>query len=115
MLVSRGWSGKTLSEHKADRATVVREALLSAGMVGPEIERMAADVLAADGRPRYVWTESRPDPASYPQVILSSITERQRWREQYQSAKAVDNRSATGSAVIIPFPHPPPTLADPGP
>jgi hypothetical protein len=41
--------GKTLTEHKADRATVVREALLSAGMVAPEIERMAATVMASDG------------------------------------------------------------------
>jgi hypothetical protein len=30
----RDWSGKTLSERRADRATVVREALLSAGMIG---------------------------------------------------------------------------------
>jgi hypothetical protein len=80
VLVSREWSGKTLSEHKADRATVVREALLSAGMVGPDLERMAADVRASDGLPRYVWTESRPDPASYSQVILASIAERQRRR-----------------------------------
>lgn len=35
VLVSREWSGKTLAEHKADRAAVVREALLSAGMVAP--------------------------------------------------------------------------------
>jgi hypothetical protein len=34
VLVSREWSGKTPSEHRADRATVVREALLSAAMIG---------------------------------------------------------------------------------
>jgi len=96
VLVSREWSGKTLAEHKADRATVVREALLSAGVVAPEIERMAVDVKASDGLPRYVWTDSRPDPASYAQVILQSITERQRWRAQYEAAKAVYTVSATG-------------------
>jgi len=37
VLVSREWSGQTLSEHRADRAAVVREALLSAGMVATEI------------------------------------------------------------------------------
>ena len=47
VLVSRQWSGKTLGEHRADRATVVREALEAAGMLAPEIERMAATVLAA--------------------------------------------------------------------
>ena len=35
VLVSRDWSGKTLAEHKADRATVVREALDAAGMHRP--------------------------------------------------------------------------------
>jgi len=94
VLVSRDWSGKTLAEHKADRATVVREALLSAGVVAPEVERMAADVLASDGLPRFVWTDSRPEPAAYPQVLLRSITERQRWRERYRAA--VETVSATG-------------------
>ena len=44
---------------------------------------------AADGLPRYVWTDERPDPASYVRVLLVAITERQRWREQYRAAVAV--------------------------
>ena len=100
VLVSRDWSGKTLREHKADRATVVREALLSAGIVGPEVERMAADVLSADGLPRYVWTDEKPDPSTYTLLLLKAIMERQRWRAQYAQAKnaaagAVDSVSAT--------------------
>ncbi len=92
VLVSREWSGKTLGAHRADRATVVREALLAAGIVAPEVERMAATVTLPDGSPRYVWTDSRPDPGSYVRVLLASIAERQRWREQYESAKkALDN------------------------
>ena len=51
-------------------------------------------MLASDGLPRFVWTDERPDPASYVQTILASIGERQRWRAQYQAA--VDNVSATG-------------------
>ncbi len=43
--VSRAWSGKTLSEHKADRATVVREVLKEAGIEatgrGPDGRRRA--------------------------------------------------------------------------
>jgi hypothetical protein len=96
VLVSRGWSGKTLAEHKADRATVVREALLSAGMVPPEIERLAACVRASDGLPRFVWSETRPESESYVHVILRAVAERQQWRAQYDAAKVVDNRSATG-------------------
>jgi hypothetical protein len=46
VLVSRDWSGKTLCEHRADRSAVVREALQSAGMAAPDLERMATDVLS---------------------------------------------------------------------
>ncbi len=94
VLVSRQWSGKTLAAHKADRAAVVREALTSAGIVAPEVERMAADVHLPDGTPRFLWTDSRPDPNTYARVILASIAERQRWRAQYETAKTlhpVDN------------------------
>jgi hypothetical protein len=55
--VSRAWSGKTLTEHKADRATVVREVLKEAGIQAPDADRMAADTLAADGLPRFVWED----------------------------------------------------------
>jgi hypothetical protein len=104
VLVSRHWSSKTLTQHKADRATVVREALLSAGIVAPEVERMAATVTLPDGTSRFVWTDSRPDRGSYAQTILASIAERLRWRAQYEAAKQavqliggpVDNHSATG-------------------
>ena len=99
ILVSRQWSGKTLTEHKADRATIVRQALLASGITAPEIERMAATVTLRDGSPRFVWTDTRPDPPSYVRVILASIAERQRWRAQYEAAKAaaglVDSYSAT--------------------
>ena len=63
-------------------------------MVAPEIERLAASVRASDGLPRFVWTDERPDPASYVRVILAAIGERQRWREQYEAAKAVETVSA---------------------
>lgn len=99
VLVSRQWSGKTLSEHRADRATVVREALAAAGMLAPEIERMAATVMAADGKPRFVWTDTRPDPITYARVIMQAVAERLRWKAQYRAAKeqadAGDNHSAT--------------------
>ena len=52
VLVLRQWSGKTLGRHRADRATVVRQALAEAGIVALESERLAADVVSADGKPR---------------------------------------------------------------
>jgi hypothetical protein len=100
ILVSRQWSGKTLTEHKADRASVVRQALLASGITAPEIERMAATVTLPDGTPRFVWTDTSLDAHSYVRVILHSIAERLRWRTQYEAAKAaaagaVDSYSAT--------------------
>jgi hypothetical protein len=71
VLVSCQWSGKTLARHRADRATVVRQALGEAGIVALESERLAADVLSADGKPRFVWTDTRPDPQVYARVILA--------------------------------------------
>ena len=87
VLVSRQWSGKTLGEHRADRAAVVREALEEAGMLAPEIERMAATVMASDGKPRFVWTDTRPDPITYARVIMHAVAERLRWKAQYAAAK----------------------------
>ncbi|HEY9294162.1 MAG TPA: replication initiator [Microlunatus sp.] len=103
VLVSRQWSGKTLQGHRADRATVVRETLLNAGILAPEVERLAASVTLPDGRPRFEWTDAPVDPHSYAMVIMESVAERSRWREQYESARAVDTSSAT----------PPPAAGDP--
>jgi hypothetical protein len=49
VLVSRDWSGKTLAEHRADRAAAVREALLSAGMVARRLNGSRRAV--SDGLP----------------------------------------------------------------
>ena len=97
VLVSRDWSGKTLATHRADRATVVREALDAAGMLTPGVERMAAGVLSPDGLPRFVWTDDKPDPTSYTLMLLHAVAERQKWRAQYQAAKG----TAGGSAEAV--------------
>nr|MBA2558679.1 replication initiation protein [Propionibacteriales bacterium] len=103
VLVSRKWTGKTLTDHQADRATVVREALAAAGMAMPDTNRRSATATDELGRPRYVWQPVDPrreDPASYRHAILLSIEQRRRWRTEYEAAKArlEDRRilSATG-------------------
>jgi hypothetical protein len=85
--VSRAWSGKTLSEHKADRATVVRQVLAAAGVEAPASDRMSADVLAEDGLPRYVWEPVPATEAEYATTVLLSIKQAQRWRAEYETAK----------------------------
>ncbi|MDO5628806.1 MAG: replication initiation protein, partial [Mobilicoccus sp.] len=46
VLVSRKWSGKTLKQHRAERADVVRAVLTEASIEPPAAQRMAAEVLA---------------------------------------------------------------------
>ena len=75
-----------MTRHKADRAEVVRETLLSAGIDDLDLDRLAATVTLPDGYARFVWTDTRPDHDTY-FLIFHSIGERQRWRAQYEHAK----------------------------
>jgi hypothetical protein len=101
-------SGKTLTQHRADRAAVVRQVLQEAGIDAPEADRMAADVLDTDGQPRFVWEDVPVPERDYTTVIAQSLRRAQRWRAQYEQAKAlaaergsppVDRNSATNEAA----------------
>jgi hypothetical protein len=87
-LVSRHWTGKTLAQHKADRAEVVRQVLLAAGVEAPDADRPAADVLHTDGQPRFVWADTPPDRRDYPAIIAASLRQARQWRTIYDHAKA---------------------------
>lgn len=85
--VSRHWSGKTLAEHRADRAAVVREVLAEAGVEAPEVDRMSSRVTAVDGSPRFVWESASFAAADYPRLVLESVLQRRRWRREYETAR----------------------------
>ena len=90
VLVSRRWTGKTLSRHKADRAEVVRQTLLAAGIDVPEAQRLAADAPGPDGQPRYEWRIFDPLESNTPvyrQVLTRSLAERLRWKREYDAAR----------------------------
>lgn len=89
VLVSRHWTGKTLTDHRADRAAIVRAVLEEAGIGAPEARRLAADVLAADGLPRFVWADVPIEERSYAATIAHSIRQRQAWKAQYERAKGL--------------------------
>jgi len=104
VLVSRQWSGKTLTEHRADRRAVVSEVLAAAGIDPGDADRLAADQTLPDGGPRYVWADTDPDERGYVAVIAASLRQARQWREQYERAKTlaaqrgsppVDTHSAT--------------------
>jgi hypothetical protein len=90
VLVSTKWTRKTLADHRADRAAVVEEVLDSAGMSMPDQDRCSATATGDDGQPRYRWDPvlpGDPDAPTYRQAITALITERQRWRTQYEAAR----------------------------
>jgi hypothetical protein len=97
--VSRAWSGKTLSEHRADRATVVRQVLEAAGITPPDADRMAADTLAEDGLPRFMWADIPVVDRDYVRVVMASVREAHRWRAEYEHAKQIVAARASPTAA----------------
>lgn len=89
VLVSRHWTGKTLTEHRADRSAVVRAVLEEAGIEAPEARRLAADVLADDGLPRFVWEDVPVEERNYATTIARSIAQRRQWKDEYERAKSL--------------------------
>jgi hypothetical protein len=98
--VSRHWSGKTLKQHKADRAAVVAAVLAEAGIAVSDTDRMAATVLAADGKPRFMWEDLPTSAAVYATVVLGSVLEALRRRREYDHAKQLlANRASRAGPV----------------
>ncbi|MDN5795881.1 MAG: replication initiation protein [Intrasporangium sp.] len=95
--VSRGWSNKTLAEHRADRSAVVRKVLEEAGYEPSDVDRMSTQALTDTGEPRYRWSAVTLPPEKATGAILDSILERRRWRAQYERAKTILN--GTGPPV----------------
>lgn len=112
VLVSSQWSGKTIDQHKVDRARVVKEALTEAGVEMPERDRYAASATRPDGTPRYRWEAVDINPATAPkqyrQLVERSIREQVCWRREYDDAKlaAVIHAERTHRAARA---HPPGT------
>ncbi|WP_203416267.1 replication initiator [Jiangella ureilytica] len=110
VLVSRRWTGKTLDQHRADRAAVVRAVLTEAGIEMDDHDELAATATTPDGRPRFVWTVTHPgevDGPTYARLIAHAIAQKQRWRAQYEDAKtragpAALDLSATAQPAAAP-------------
>lgn len=87
MLVSRQWTGKTLAGHRADRADVVRATLEAAGIDPDDHDELS--ISGSDGR--YQWEilgRSTIDDHTYAVAIAHAVRQRQRWRTQYEAARA---------------------------
>ncbi|GAA1189902.1 replication initiator [Pseudonocardia alaniniphila] len=93
VLVSRKWSGKTLADHATERAQFVRQLLDKAG-VRPGY--------AIDDGP-FEWERTKPgdpDVPTRPALLLAAISERQRWKADYEAAQLVaSNQLPEGAAA----------------
>jgi hypothetical protein len=98
VLVSRKWSGKTLTDHRHERRAFVL-ALLG---IDPTTGAARAGDKTSD---RYVWEPINPSEAPpLATRLLHAITQRQTWRAAYESA-----RDGNGPPPV----HQPPTLRAP--
>ncbi|MFS8101942.1 replication initiator protein [Lentzea alba] len=80
VLVSRRWSGKTLAEHKSDRAAFVKEALAAAGIAKEDTDRT-----------RLMWSPIRAGDPHVPgrvELLMQMIAQRIKWRAEYDQAQA---------------------------
>jgi hypothetical protein len=108
VLVSRKWTGKTLTDHRADRAEVVRQTLLAAGAEVPDLEGLKATIARDDGGPRYewkIWNSQQGAAPIYRQVLTHTIAERLRWKSEYEAAKA--RASPANAPPVLPTASPP--------
>ncbi|MBB5981663.1 replication initiator [Kribbella solani] len=93
VLVSRQWTGKTLTEHRTDRSEVVRQTLAAAGVDMDDQNALATHTDDTEV-PRFIWQPIRPGEErslryipTHKEVLAEAITTRIRWRTQYEQAK----------------------------
>ncbi|MBN9791168.1 replication initiator protein [Pseudonocardia sp. TMWB2A] len=98
VLVSRKWSNKSLSDHRAERTAFVRQLLDRAGV---------QPAYAVDDGP-FTWETTKPGDSDVPPrtvLLLHAINQRSRWRADYDAAVLAtsdappDDRSATEGAA----------------
>jgi hypothetical protein len=76
-----------LTQHRADRADIVRAVLEEAGITPPDARRLAADTLDELGRPRFVWHDIPADERNYTATVVAAVRQARAWREQYTTAR----------------------------
>jgi hypothetical protein len=92
ILVSRKWSGKTLTDHRDDRSAYVLRVL--GGVTTPDNQHDRAE----NDVGRYAWERARPDDPDTPsraQLLMRALTQRRTWQQQYRAAQARADLSAT--------------------
>jgi hypothetical protein len=119
VLISRQWSNKTLTDHRADNRDWIR-AVLAMGQPDSDEQEDQADTLPTqredqpdtDPGRRYTFYPVKPGDPDLPSLqhrILRAISARQQWRDELLAAR----RRAAGPAGLsaTPHHHAPPTVS----
>ncbi|MBV7704643.1 helitron helicase-like domain-containing protein [Nocardia nova] len=77
VLVSRRWTGKTLPDHKADRAEFVRQLLAEVGIQRPDTSHLRITPVEAGDKQRPLREH----------LIMGAIAKRSQWRAEYLMAR----------------------------
>jgi len=87
--VSRRWSSKTLTKHRADRREVVAQLLAAAGIEAPDADRLAADRTLPDGDASIHVGRLRPRRDHLRRRHSRLTPAANTWRSQYEHAKTL--------------------------
>ncbi|WP_369801638.1 replication initiator, partial [Nocardia sp. NRRL WC-3656] len=77
VLVSRRWTGKTLPDHKADRAEFVRQMLAEVGIQRPDTSHLRITPVEPGDKERPLREH----------LIMGAIAKRTKWRAEYLRAQ----------------------------
>lgn len=77
VLVSRRWTGKTLPDHKADRAEFVRQLLAEVGIQRPDTSHLRITPVEPGDKQRPLREH----------LIMGAIAKRSQWRAEYLTAR----------------------------
>jgi hypothetical protein len=91
VLVSRRWSGKTLPDHKADRAEFVRQLLASVGIVKPDTSHLKVTPVEPGDKDRPLREH----------LIMGAIAQRTKWRAEYLRARLAADPPGTREISAI--------------
>ncbi|MFD3510887.1 replication initiator [Nocardia sp. NPDC058666] len=77
VLVSNKWTGKTLPDHKAERAEFVRQQLAAVGIVKPDTSHLRV----------YPVPPGDPDAPPREHLVIALVAARSKWRNEYNAAR----------------------------
>jgi len=99
--VSRQLSGKTLTEHRADRREVVARCSPPAASKPQTRTGSPPTAPSPTGTPRNIWADSDPDDTTYAAVIAASLCHTRTWRSQWSTPRPSPRHAAHHPGAVI--------------